>query len=110
MTQSVTPSPRISNSSDVQSGLDEGWDIFELYSTRNPATGNAYYCADARGAVFESGSLRLRAHRAVGGGVGDELAAAAHREPAARRLRLLDAAVRGAVAEQHLARDRLRPG
>ncbi|WP_326954461.1 carbohydrate-binding protein [Amycolatopsis sp. NBC_01286] len=43
-----------------QSGLDEGWDIFELYSTRNPATGNAYYCADARGAVFESSSLRLR--------------------------------------------------
>lgn len=43
-----------------QSSLDEGWDIFELYSTRNPATGNAYYCSDARGAVFESSSLQLR--------------------------------------------------
>lgn len=43
-----------------QSSLDEGWDIFELYSTRDPATGNAYYCADARGAVFESSSLKLR--------------------------------------------------
>jgi hypothetical protein len=43
-----------------QSSLDEGWDIFELYSTRNPATGNAYYCSDARGAVFESSSLKLR--------------------------------------------------
>jgi hypothetical protein len=43
-----------------QSSLDEGWDIFELYSTRNPSTGNAYYCADARGAVFESSSLKLR--------------------------------------------------
>ncbi|SFW85801.1 carbohydrate-binding protein [Amycolatopsis australiensis] len=43
-----------------QSSLDEGWDIFELYSTRDPATGNAYYCSDARGAVFESSSLQLR--------------------------------------------------
>ncbi|WP_370961659.1 carbohydrate-binding protein [Amycolatopsis sp. cg9] len=43
-----------------QSSLDEGWDIFELYSTRNPATGNAYYCSDARGSVFESSSLQLR--------------------------------------------------
>ncbi|GAB3165770.1 hypothetical protein GCM10027258_89030 [Amycolatopsis stemonae] len=43
-----------------QSSLNEGWDIFELYSTRNPATGNAYYCSDARGAVFESSSLKLR--------------------------------------------------
>jgi hypothetical protein len=49
-----------SQSGSDQSSLSEGWDIFELYSTRNPATGNAYYCSDARGAVFESSSLQLR--------------------------------------------------
>ncbi|MET8995998.1 carbohydrate-binding protein [Amycolatopsis sp. NPDC004169] len=49
-----------SQSGSDQSSLNEGWDIFELYSTRNPATGNAYYCSDARGAVFESSSLQLR--------------------------------------------------
>ncbi|MDT8914752.1 carbohydrate-binding protein [Amycolatopsis sp. PS_44_ISF1] len=43
-----------------QSGLDEGWDIFELYSTVDPSTDEAYYCADARGKVFESSSLKLR--------------------------------------------------
>ncbi|WP_328609409.1 carbohydrate-binding protein [Amycolatopsis sp. NBC_00345] len=43
-----------------QSALDEGWDIFELYSTVDPSTDEAYYCADARGKVFESSSLKLR--------------------------------------------------
>ncbi|GAA4543589.1 carbohydrate-binding protein [Amycolatopsis samaneae] len=43
-----------------KSTLNEGWDIFELYSTVDPSTGEAYYCADARGAVFESSSLKLR--------------------------------------------------
>ncbi|MFD9895686.1 carbohydrate-binding protein [Amycolatopsis sp. NPDC059027] len=43
-----------------QSTLNEGWDIFELYSTVDPATGQAYYCSDARGAVFESSALKLR--------------------------------------------------
>ncbi|MEU5691767.1 carbohydrate-binding protein [Actinosynnema sp. NPDC020468] len=43
-----------------QSTLDEGWDIFEIYATHNNATGNAYYCSDARGAVFQSSSIKLR--------------------------------------------------
>ncbi|MFD2466298.1 carbohydrate-binding protein [Amycolatopsis silviterrae] len=43
-----------------QSTLNEGWDIFELYSTVNPSTGQAYYCSDAKGKVFESSKLQLR--------------------------------------------------
>ncbi|AHH96204.1 hypothetical protein GCM10010174_44060 [Kutzneria viridogrisea] len=43
-----------------QSQLNEGWDIFEIYATHNNSTGNAYYCSDARGAVFESSSIKLR--------------------------------------------------
>ncbi|MEV4257140.1 carbohydrate-binding protein [Spirillospora sp. NPDC049652] len=42
------------------SGLSYGWDIFEIYASRNPATGNAYYCTDARNVVFESSSIKLR--------------------------------------------------
>ncbi|WP_409462453.1 carbohydrate-binding protein [Amycolatopsis sp. GA6-003] len=43
-----------------QSTLNEGWDIFELYSTVDPSTGQAYYCSDAKGKVFESSQLQLR--------------------------------------------------
>ncbi|WP_339155779.1 carbohydrate-binding protein [Actinomadura luteofluorescens] len=42
------------------SSLAYGWDIFEIYATRNPSTGNAYYCADAKNVVFESSSIQLR--------------------------------------------------
>ncbi|MBM7774718.1 hypothetical protein JOD54_004922 [Actinokineospora baliensis] len=43
-----------------KSTLNEGWDIFEIYATHNNATGSAYYCTDARGAVFESTAIQLR--------------------------------------------------
>ncbi|WP_035306606.1 hypothetical protein [Actinokineospora inagensis] len=52
--------PLFTQSGSDQSTLNEGWDIFEIYATHNPSTGNAYYCADARGAVFESSSIQLR--------------------------------------------------
>ncbi|WP_051467909.1 hypothetical protein [Actinomadura oligospora] len=42
------------------SGLRYGWDIFEIYASRDPSTGNAYYCADAKNVVFESSSIKLR--------------------------------------------------
>ncbi|MFC4911978.1 carbohydrate-binding protein [Actinomadura gamaensis] len=42
------------------SGLRYGWDIFEIYASRDPSTGNAYYCEDARNTVFESSSIKLR--------------------------------------------------
>ncbi|MCP2335912.1 hypothetical protein [Actinomadura rupiterrae] len=42
------------------SGLPYGWDIFEIYASRDPSTGNAYYCADAKNTVFESSSIKLR--------------------------------------------------
>lgn len=42
------------------SSLSYGWDIFEIYATRDPRTGNAYYCADARNVVFESSGIQLR--------------------------------------------------
>lgn len=42
------------------SQLTYGWDIFEIYATRDPSTGNAYYCADAKNVVFESSSIQLR--------------------------------------------------
>ncbi|MFC5724503.1 carbohydrate-binding protein [Streptomyces gamaensis] len=44
-----------------QSGLDHGWDMFEIYASVNPATGNGYYCDEARTTVFDSGSVQLRA-------------------------------------------------
>lgn len=42
------------------SDLTYGWDIFEIYATRDPSTGNAYYCDDAKSVVFESSSIQLR--------------------------------------------------
>lgn len=49
-----------SKSGSDTSGLPYGWDIFEIYASRDPSTGNAYYCADAKNTVFESSSIRLR--------------------------------------------------
>ncbi|MEV5506751.1 carbohydrate-binding protein [Streptomyces orinoci] len=45
-----------------QSGLDHGWDMFEIYSSVNPATGEGYYCTEARGTVFDSSAIQLRHH------------------------------------------------
>lgn len=42
------------------SGLAYGWDIFEIYSTVDPATGTGYYCTDAKNTVFESSGIQLR--------------------------------------------------
>ncbi|WP_018348161.1 hypothetical protein [Longispora albida] len=43
-----------------QSELPYGWDIFEFYATRNPSTGQAYYCADMPSTGFESSSIQIR--------------------------------------------------
>ncbi|RKS79120.1 hypothetical protein BZB76_0562 [Actinomadura pelletieri DSM 43383] len=48
-----------------QSGRDQsnatyGWDIFEIYATNDPSSGNAYFCSEAKNDVFESSSIRLR--------------------------------------------------
>ncbi|MBT2211391.1 hypothetical protein [Actinomadura sp. NEAU-AAG7] len=42
------------------SQLTYGWDIFEVYASRNASTGNAYYCAEAKNVVFESSAIQLR--------------------------------------------------
>ncbi|QXJ20537.1 carbohydrate-binding protein [Actinomadura graeca] len=42
------------------SSLKYGWDIFEIYASRNSATNTAYYCTDAKNVVFESSSIQLR--------------------------------------------------
>ncbi|TDD73310.1 carbohydrate-binding protein [Actinomadura darangshiensis] len=49
-----------SKSGSDTSQLTYGWDIFEIYATRDPGTGNAYYCDDAKNVVFESSSIQLR--------------------------------------------------
>ncbi|WP_067900951.1 hypothetical protein [Actinomadura chibensis] len=46
------------------SELKYGWDIFEIYATRDSSTGNAYYCKDAKNVVFESSSIQLRQNNA----------------------------------------------
>ncbi|RLU78194.1 carbohydrate-binding protein [Streptomyces griseocarneus] len=43
-----------------QSGLNYGWDMFEIYASVNPATGTGYYCTEARDTVFDSSSVQLR--------------------------------------------------
>ncbi|MEV4441413.1 carbohydrate-binding protein [Streptomyces sp. NPDC049577] len=43
-----------------QSGLDHGWDMFEIYASVNPATGVGYYCTEARNTVFDSSAVQLR--------------------------------------------------
>lgn len=36
-----------------------GWDIFEIYSTVNPATNNAWYCASMNGKKFDASSIEV---------------------------------------------------
>ncbi len=36
-----------------------GWNMFEIYSTIEPATGVGYYCTDMNGRAFESSSIQL---------------------------------------------------
>ncbi|WP_212830719.1 carbohydrate-binding protein [Catellatospora sp. TT07R-123] len=36
-----------------------GWDMFEVYTSVNPATGAGYYCRDLAGRAFESSSIQL---------------------------------------------------
>ncbi|MGW1076105.1 carbohydrate-binding protein [Streptomyces sp. NPDC002537] len=43
-----------------RSGLDHGWDMFEIYASTDPATGTGYYCTEARGTVFDSSAIQLR--------------------------------------------------
>ncbi|MER5786191.1 carbohydrate-binding protein [Streptomyces mobaraensis] len=43
-----------------QSGLDHGWDMFEIYASVNPATGVGWYCTEARNTVFDSSAVKLR--------------------------------------------------
>lgn len=43
-----------------QSGLDHGWDMFEIYASVNPSTGTGYYCSEARDTVFDSSAIQLR--------------------------------------------------
>lgn len=43
-----------------QSGLDHGWDMFEIYASTNPSTGTGYYCTEARSTVFDSSAVQLR--------------------------------------------------
>jgi hypothetical protein len=47
-----------------QSGLTFGWDMFEFYSSTNPATGNTYVCGDLQsaGTQIESSSIAIRSH------------------------------------------------
>jgi hypothetical protein len=41
------------------SGNDFGWDIWEIYANTNPSTGQAYYCADAKGTTWESSNVQF---------------------------------------------------
>jgi hypothetical protein len=45
-----------------QSGLTFGWDMFEFYSSTNPATGNTYVCGDLQkaGTQIESSNISIR--------------------------------------------------
>ncbi|MEU5437523.1 carbohydrate-binding protein [Streptomyces sp. NPDC020719] len=43
-----------------QSGLDYGWDIFEIYASTDPATGVGYFCTEAKNTVFDSSAIQLR--------------------------------------------------
>ncbi|MYT31421.1 MULTISPECIES: hypothetical protein [unclassified Streptomyces] len=47
-----------------RSGLDHGWDMFEIYASVNPATNEGYYCTEARHTVFDSSAVRLRSNGA----------------------------------------------
>jgi hypothetical protein len=39
-------------------GYTFGWDIFEVYATTDPSTGNAYFCASQNGRKFEAANLQ----------------------------------------------------
>jgi hypothetical protein len=45
-----------------RSGLTFGWDMFEFYSSTNPATGNTYVCGDLQkaGLSIESSNISIR--------------------------------------------------
>jgi hypothetical protein len=45
-------------------GYDWGWDIFEIYSTRDSSTGNAYYCASQNGRKFEAANIQTQVNGA----------------------------------------------
>ncbi len=47
-----------------QSGLDHGWDMFEIYASVNPATEEGYYCTEARNTTFDSSAVQLRSNGA----------------------------------------------
>lgn len=49
-----------SRSGTDRSGLDHGWDMFEIYASTDPATGLGYYCTEARNTVFDSSAVQLR--------------------------------------------------
>lgn len=42
-----------------QSGLDFGWDMFEVYTSTNASTGNGYFCGDLAGKQFNSTGIQL---------------------------------------------------
>jgi hypothetical protein len=54
------------NTFTTESGTDQisefpfGWDMFEVYSTLDPVTGNGYYCGDSAGDIFLSTGVELR--------------------------------------------------
>jgi hypothetical protein len=37
-----------------------GWDVFELYVTRDPSTGRGYFCSSMGGRTFEARSIQVR--------------------------------------------------
>ncbi|MBB4927633.1 hypothetical protein [Kitasatospora kifunensis] len=43
-----------------QAGVSYGWDMFEYYSSVNPATGNVQVCDDLSGRTVESSSIQLQ--------------------------------------------------
>ncbi|KAA2264071.1 carbohydrate-binding protein [Solihabitans fulvus] len=49
-----------SSSGQDQSASTYGWDVFEIYSSVNPSTGQGYYCTASVGKTFESNDIKLR--------------------------------------------------
>ncbi|MGA8113776.1 MAG: hypothetical protein WCA46_08955 [Actinocatenispora sp.] len=37
-----------------------GWDVYELYSSTDPSTGNSFACADMAGQTFEASGIQVR--------------------------------------------------
>lgn len=42
-----------------KSGLNFGWDIFEVYTSQDPASGEGYFCEDSAGSTVESSDVQL---------------------------------------------------